>query len=148
MYNMINIINTVVCYTWKFSKNKSQVFITKNYFFYVFNFYLHKVLDIHYNCDNHFMCISQIIILYTSNLYSAKCQLHFNKTGRKKIHYFLCFYPEATQNWTFKKWSFQLNVVFFCVKPSRDLSSSFMGSCGYLEKSFLRSSSGQVTECN
>ena len=84
MYNMINIINTVVCSTWKFSKNKSQVFITKNYFLYVFNFYLHKVLDIHYNCDNHFMCISQIIMLYTLNLYSAKCQLHFNKTGRKK----------------------------------------------------------------
>ena len=37
---------------------------------------------------------------------------------------------------------------FFCVKLSRDLSSSFMGSCGYLEKSFLRRSSGQVTEYN
>lgn len=42
------------------------------------------MLDIHYNCDNHFMCISQIIMLYTLNLYSAKCKLHFNKTGRKK----------------------------------------------------------------
>ena len=27
---------------------------------------------------------SQIIMLYTLNLYSALCQLYLNKTGRKK----------------------------------------------------------------
>ena len=31
------------------------------------------------------MYISQIIMLYTLNLYSAVCQLHLNKTGRKKL---------------------------------------------------------------
>ena len=28
--------------------------------------------------------VSQIIMLYTSNLYSAACQLYLNKTGKKK----------------------------------------------------------------
>ena len=31
------------------------------------------------------MYVSQIIMLYTLNLYSAVCQLHLNKTGRKKF---------------------------------------------------------------
>ena len=30
------------------------------------------------------MYASQTIMLYTWNLYSAVCQLYFNKTGRKK----------------------------------------------------------------
>ena len=30
------------------------------------------------------MYVNQIIMLYTLNLYSAVCQLHFNKTLRKK----------------------------------------------------------------
>ena len=30
------------------------------------------------------MYVSQIIMLYTLNLYSAECQLYLNKTGRKK----------------------------------------------------------------
>ena len=30
------------------------------------------------------MPVSQIIMLYTLNLYSAVCQLYLNKTGRKK----------------------------------------------------------------
>ena len=29
------------------------------------------------------MCVSQTIMLHTSNLYSAVCQLHLSKTGRK-----------------------------------------------------------------
>ena len=37
--------------------------------------------------DHHFMMhVSQIIMLYTLNLYSAVCQLYLNKTGRKKIY--------------------------------------------------------------
>ena len=31
------------------------------------------------------MYVSQIIMLYTLNLYSAACQLCLNKTGRKKV---------------------------------------------------------------
>ena len=31
------------------------------------------------------MSVLQIIMLYTLNLYSAVCQLHFNKAGQKKI---------------------------------------------------------------
>ena len=29
------------------------------------------------------MCVSQTIMLHTSNLHSAVCQLHLSKTGRK-----------------------------------------------------------------
>ena len=46
-------------------------FSSQKTIFSVFNFYLHKMLDIHYNCDNHFMCISQIIMLYTLKLFSV-----------------------------------------------------------------------------
>ena len=39
-------------------------------------------------CGNHFMVyVSQIIMLYTLNLYSAECQLYLNKTRRKKKEY-------------------------------------------------------------
>ena len=31
------------------------------------------------------MYVSQIIMLYTLNLYSAVCQLYLSKTGRKKL---------------------------------------------------------------
>ena len=31
--------------------------------------FVYEIMDVHYNCDNHF--ISQIIIMYTLNLYSA-----------------------------------------------------------------------------
>ena len=33
------------------------------------------------------MYVSQIIILYTLNLYSAVCQLYFNKSGGKNVKY-------------------------------------------------------------
>ena len=37
------------------------------------------------HCDNHFMIhVSQIIMLYTLNLYNALCQLYLNKTGKRK----------------------------------------------------------------
>ena len=32
------------------------------------------------------ICVSQIIIPYTLNVYSAVCQLYLNETGRKKSH--------------------------------------------------------------
>ena len=52
-------------------------------FFLSFLFYLYKIMDCHQPyCDNHFMMYtSQIIMLYTLNLYNAVCQLQLNKTG-------------------------------------------------------------------
>ena len=36
-------------------------------------------------CDNNFMIyVSQIILLFVLNFYSAACQLHLNRTGRRK----------------------------------------------------------------
>lgn len=44
------------------------------------------------NCDNHSLVyVNQIITLYTLDLYSAVCQLHLSKTGRKKKR---CSHPE------------------------------------------------------
>ena len=44
------------------------------------------MIDINYiYCGNHFMLYkSQIIMLYTLNLYSAACQLYLNETGEEK----------------------------------------------------------------
>ena len=44
------------------------------------------MMDVHYiYCGHHFMMyVSQIIMLYTLNLYSVVFQLYLNKTGRKK----------------------------------------------------------------
>ena len=37
------------------------------------------------NCDNHIMMyVSQFIMVYLLNLYSAICQIFLNNTGRKK----------------------------------------------------------------
>ena len=33
--------------------------------------------------------LSQIIMLYTLNLYSAVCQIYLNKTGRKKTYIYI-----------------------------------------------------------
>lgn len=39
-------------------------------------------------CSKHFMIhVSQIILLYTSHLYTAICQLYVNKTGKQEILY-------------------------------------------------------------
>ena len=56
-------------------------------FLYFFNFCIHEMMDVPLTyCGHHFMmCISQIIMLYTLNLYSAVCQLYLNKIGRKKF---------------------------------------------------------------
>lgn len=49
--------------------------------------YLYEMIDIHKNYDNHFtVYVSQIIMLYMLNLYSASCQLYLNKTGRKNAN--------------------------------------------------------------
>ena len=49
--------------------------------------YLCEMTDVHYiYCGDHFMmCVSQIFMLRTLDLYSAVCQLHLNKTRRKNI---------------------------------------------------------------
>ena len=40
------------------------------------------------NCGNYFMMyITQIILLYTLNLYKGICQLYLNKTGQKNRDY-------------------------------------------------------------
>ena len=54
----------------------------------VFSFilYLCEMMNIHKTYYNLFMMyISQIIMLYALNLYSAICQLYLNKTRRKKL---------------------------------------------------------------
>ena len=47
---------------------------------------LYEMVDVEQiYCDNHFMIfVSQIIMLYTLNLYPVVCQLHPSKIGRKK----------------------------------------------------------------
>ena len=45
--------------------------------------YLYEMMNVYY--DNHFMMyVSQIIMLYTLNLFSAICRPYLNKTGRKQ----------------------------------------------------------------
>ena len=47
--------------------------------------YLYDMCIFTKRCDNHFMMyVSQVIMLYTLNIYSAISQLYLNKTGRKK----------------------------------------------------------------
>ena len=48
--------------------------------------YLYEMMGVHwtYCCDHVIMYVSQIITLYTLNLFTAVCQLYLNKTGRKK----------------------------------------------------------------
>ena len=86
MFHMIDIINTAVCYIWKLLRIKSQEFSSQGIFFYFFD-----VVCIWDDwCSLNFcdilliMYVSQIIMLYTLNLYSAVCQLYLNKTGRTK----------------------------------------------------------------
>ena len=60
------------------SHHKEKVFLS-----FSFILYLCEVMDVH--CGDHFMMyVSQIMILYTLNLYSAICQLYLNKTGRRR----------------------------------------------------------------
>ena len=87
MYNMENVINTVVCYIWKLLGEQSwRVLIRiKIYMFIFFKFCIY-IIDIHWPYyGNHFMIhISQIIMLYILNLYRVVCQLYLNKNWMKK----------------------------------------------------------------
>ena len=83
MYTMINVINSSVCYIWNFlgelilnsyhNERKSP-----------FILYLYEMIDVHWtSCGDHFMMyLSQIIMLYTLNLYGAACKLYLIKTQR------------------------------------------------------------------
>ena len=57
----------------------------KEKYFFLF-FHLCEMINVHETCGNHFMIYgSQIIMLYTLNLYSAVYQLCLNKTARKYL---------------------------------------------------------------
>ena len=72
----------------KVVKNVNPEFATQAIFISLI-LYLYEMMDDHHAyCDNCFMIyVSQIIMLYTLNFYSAVCQLYLNKTGRKKIFF-------------------------------------------------------------
>ena len=88
MYNMINIIDTVVCSLRQLLRVNPEEFSSqgKHIFFYFLNFV--TLWDDGYSMTDwghHFMMyVSHIIMLYTLNLHSAACQFYVNKTGRKK----------------------------------------------------------------
>ena len=67
MYNMMNKINTAVCYIWNLlGEQILRVLITrKNFFFFFLSLY--ERMDVHESyCGNHFMVyVSQVIILCT-----------------------------------------------------------------------------------
>ena len=67
--------------------------------------------------------VSQIIMLYTSNFYSAACQLYLNKTGKKKKK------TTTTRKETVKKW---------LVLGSQYHSTSLMSATHRTFDSFLR----------
>ena len=71
-------------------------------FFHFVSIYLYEMVDVEQiYCDNHFMIfVSQIIMLYTLNLYTVVCQLHLSKIGRKKNNYNLYFDPESLPDLT------------------------------------------------
>ena len=84
---MINIIKIAGIYMLHMEESKSWVLIIrKKKFSTSLMLYLYKMMDVHEtSCGHHFMMHeSQIIMLYTWNLYSVVCQLYLNKTGRKK----------------------------------------------------------------
>ena len=71
----------------KAGKRVDPEFSSQGHFFSIsLILYLHEMMDVNYTyCDNNFMMyVSQITMLYNLNLYKAVCQLHLNKTGRKK----------------------------------------------------------------
>ena len=87
MYNMINTIDTAVCYIWKLLNRvnpKSSHHKEKTLFFYFFNFV--SIWDDGCSLNllwSSFRDISHIIMLYTLNSYSAVYLLYLSKTGRK-----------------------------------------------------------------
>ena len=79
---MIYIINSAIGYKQKLRvnpKNSHHMEKFKNLLM-----FRHAVMGVHLMyCDNHFMMyISQIIMLYTLNLYNALYKLYLNKTER------------------------------------------------------------------
>ena len=74
-------------------------------FFHFVSMCLYEMVDVEQiYCDNHFMIfISQIIMLFTLNLYPVVCQLHPSKTGRKKNNYNLHSAPESLPDLTISK---------------------------------------------
>ena len=78
MYNMINIINTTVCYlTFKGANPKNSHHKGKKICIFSISLILnpHEMMNILYAFrDNHFrMCVSQNTMPYTSDLHSAVC---------------------------------------------------------------------------
>lgn len=63
-----------------------KIYHPREKYIFFFFLYLYDMMDVHKTyCDNHFMMYkSQIIKLYSLNLYSAMCQSYLNITGRKK----------------------------------------------------------------
>ena len=80
---MVNTINTALCYIWKSKriKPKSSHYVENIFSYFVSIWDDGSSLNL---CGKHFMMyVSQIILLYTINIYSAICQLSLNETGRK-----------------------------------------------------------------
>ena len=78
-------VNTALCYIWKLLRVNPRSSHHKENFFFLFNFV--SLWDDGCSlmfCGSHFMMyLSQFIMLFTLNLYSAVCQLYLNKPGRK-----------------------------------------------------------------
>ena len=83
--HMIYIINTAIHCTWRLSREHILCCYQNEKIFSFPLLCLYKMTDVHWTyCGNHFlMYLSQIIMLYIINLYSAVCQLYL-KTERKK----------------------------------------------------------------
>ena len=85
--HMIYIINTAIHCTWRLSREYILCCYQNEKIFSFPLLCLYKMTDVHWTyCGNHFlMYLSQIIMLYIINLYSAVCQWYLNKTRRKKV---------------------------------------------------------------
>ena len=85
MYNMIHINNTAVCYIWKLLRvNPKSSHKKKNFFsIYLCTYMRWSFTKLTVIIISRWM-LSQTIMLYTLNLYSAECQSYPNKTRGKK----------------------------------------------------------------
>ena len=67
----------------EFSSHTQKAFLV--FFFFIFLYLYEMIDDQQAKCGNHFiMYLSQTFMLNTLYLYSAICQLYFNKTERKQ----------------------------------------------------------------
>ena len=64
--------------------------------------------------------VSQIIILYTLNVYSAVCQLYLNKTGRKNEFW------QRIETIFFKMEILELKIIIPDTKNSKDRFNSIL----------------------